>query len=93
MQVFFQAELQFCAAFFPLFLCICVVERINEKFDDILTYLADGILPEWQKIDSLETYFAKERLEYLKATETGPKNMNCCISCCQDLPTFFARPW
>ena len=51
-----------------------MVERINEKFDDILTYLADGILPEWQKIDSLETYFAKERLEYLKATETGPKD-------------------
>ena len=50
------------------------VASINEKFDDILTYLADGILPEWQKIDSLETYFAKERLEYLKATETGPKD-------------------
>ena len=50
------------------------VAGINGKFDDILTYLADGILPEWQKIDSLETYFAKERLEYLKATETGPKD-------------------
>ena len=31
------------------------VERINRKFDDILIYLADGILPEWQKIDCLET--------------------------------------
>lgn len=50
------------------------VASINEKFDDILTYLADGILPEWQKIDSLETYFAKERLDYLNATKTGPKD-------------------
>ena len=41
------------------------VERINRKFDDILIYLADGILPEWQKIDCLETYFAKERHEVL----------------------------
>ena len=48
------------------------VEKINKKFDDILTFLADGIFPEWLKIDSLETYFAKERQEYLKATETGP---------------------
>ena len=49
-----------------------MVESINRKFDDILTYLADGVLPEWQKIDSLETYFAKERRDYLKATEKGP---------------------
>ena len=51
-----------------------MVERINRKFDDILIFLADGVLPEWQKMDSLETYFAKERLDYLKATETGPQN-------------------
>ncbi len=51
-----------------------MVERINRKFDDILIYLADGMLPEWQRIDSLETYFAKERQDYLKATETGPQN-------------------
>lgn len=51
-----------------------MVERINRKFDDILTFLADGVLPEWQKIDSLETYFAKERRNYLKATEKGPKD-------------------
>ena len=49
-----------------------VLESINGKFDDILTFLADGMLPEWQKIDSLETYFAKERRDYLKATEKGP---------------------
>ena len=49
-----------------------MVENINEKFDDILIFLADGVLPEWQKIDSLETYFAKERQDYLKATEKGP---------------------
>ena len=48
-----------------------VVESINGKFDDILTFLADGMLPGWQKIDSLETYFAKERRDYLKATEKG----------------------
>lgn len=49
-----------------------MVENVNQKFDDILTFLADGVLPEWQKIDSLETYFAKERQDYLKATEKGP---------------------
>ena len=32
------------------------------------------MLPEWQKIDSLETYFAKERRDYLKATEKGPND-------------------
>lgn len=51
-----------------------MVERINNKFDDILVFLADGVLPEWQRIDSLETYFAKERQDYLKATQTGPQN-------------------
>ena len=51
-----------------------MVESINGKFDDILTFLADGVLPEWQKIDSLETYFAKERRDYLKATEKGPNH-------------------
>ena len=51
-----------------------MVESINGKFDDILTFLADGMLPEWQKIDSLETYFAKERQDYLKATEKGPND-------------------
>ena len=50
------------------------VESINGKFDDILTFLADGMLPEWQKIDSLGTYFAKERRDYLKATEKGPND-------------------
>lgn len=50
------------------------VECINRKFDDILIFLADGVLPEWQRIDSLETYFAKERQDYLKATQTGPQN-------------------
>ena len=49
-----------------------MLESINGKFDDILIFLADGVLPEWQKIDSLETYFAKERQDYLKATEKGP---------------------
>lgn len=49
-----------------------MVESINRKFDDILTFLADGVLPEWQKIDSLETYFSRERQDYLKATEKGP---------------------
>ena len=49
-----------------------MVESINRKFDDILIFLAEGVLPEWQKIDSLETYFAKERQNYLKATEIGP---------------------
>ena len=48
------------------------VARINSKFDDILTYLAGDVLPEWQKIDSLETYFARERLDYLKAAEKAP---------------------
>ena len=33
-----------------------MVESINRKFDDILAFLVDGVLPEWQKIDSLETY-------------------------------------
>ncbi len=51
-----------------------MVERINGKFDDILTFLANDVLPEWQKIDSLETYFAKERRDYLKAAEKGPKD-------------------
>ena len=51
-----------------------MVERVNRKFDDILVFLADGVLPEWQKIHSLETYFAKERRDYLKATNTGPKD-------------------
>lgn len=50
------------------------VEKINRKFDDILAYLAVGIFPEWEKIGSLETYFAKERLDYLKAVETGPND-------------------
>lgn len=49
-----------------------MVESINRKFDDILIFLADDVLPEWQRIDSLETYFAKERQDYLKATEKGP---------------------
>lgn len=49
-----------------------MVEKINRKFDDILTFFADGVLPEWQKIDSMETYFARERLDWLKATEKGP---------------------
>lgn len=48
------------------------VEKINAKFDDILTFLAEGLFPEWQKIGSLETYFAKERLDYLKAAQKGP---------------------
>ena len=48
------------------------VKKINEEFDSILTFLAEGVFPEWQKIDSLETYFAKERIDYLKATEVGP---------------------
>jgi len=48
------------------------VERINDKFDDILTFLAEDVLPEWQRIDSLETYFAEERQEYLEATKKGP---------------------
>lgn len=52
------------------------VERINRKFDDILAFLADGLFPEWQKIDSLETYFAKERMEYLKAAEVGPADLH-----------------
>ncbi len=51
-----------------------MVERINQKFDDILIFLAAGVLPEWQRIDSLETYFAEERRDYLKAAETGPKD-------------------
>ena len=49
-----------------------MVESINGKFDDILIFLAEDVLPEWQRIDSLETYFAKERRIYLKATEKGP---------------------
>ncbi|MDE7414787.1 MAG: hypothetical protein K2N44_00435 [Lachnospiraceae bacterium] len=49
------------------------VQAVNQKFDDILTYLAEDIFPEWQKIDNMEIYFAKERQEYLKATEAGPK--------------------
>jgi len=48
------------------------VKSINGKFDDILTFLADGVLPEWQRIGSLEAYFAKERQDYLKATQKGP---------------------
>lgn len=51
-----------------------VVTQINQKFDDILEYLATKLLPEWQKIDSLECYFSKERIDYLKATEVGPIN-------------------
>lgn len=49
-----------------------MVDDINRKFDDILTFLADGVLPEWEKIDGLETYFSKERQDYLKATKIGP---------------------
>lgn len=49
-----------------------MVERINRKFDDILAFFADEVFPEWQKIDSLETYFAKERLDYLRAAAEGP---------------------
>ena len=51
-----------------------MVESINRKFDDILIFLAEGVLPEWKTIDSLEKYFAKERQSYLKATEIGPIN-------------------
>ena len=51
-----------------------MVESINGKFDDILIFLAEGVLPEWNRIDSLEIYFAKERQSYLKATEKGPSN-------------------
>ena len=51
-----------------------MVDSINGKFDDILVFLAEGVLPEWNRIDSLETYFAKERRSYLKATEVGPIN-------------------
>lgn len=38
-------------------------EECERQFDDILIFLADDVLPEWQKIDSLETYFAEERRE------------------------------
>ncbi|MBD5551675.1 MAG: hypothetical protein HDQ96_10980 [Lachnospiraceae bacterium] len=48
------------------------VEKINRKFDEILTFFAEDIFPEWQKIDSLEVYFAKERQDYLEVTKTGP---------------------
>ncbi len=48
------------------------IRKINEQFDKILIYLADGVFPEWKKIENLETYFAPERMEYLKATEVGP---------------------
>ena len=51
-----------------------MVECINRKFDDILTFLADGLLPEWQRINSLDIYFAKERRDYLKAAEKGPND-------------------
>ena len=44
-----------------------------DRVQRIKTYLAEDIFPEWQKIDNMETYFAKERQEYLKATEVGPK--------------------
>ena len=48
------------------------IKKINSKFDDILTFLAEGVFPEWNRIKSLEAYFAKERRDYLKATEVGP---------------------
>lgn len=48
------------------------MEKINRKFDEILEFLADGVFPEWQNIDGLETYFAGERRDYLKALEKGP---------------------
>lgn len=51
------------------------IDKINQKFDDILEFLADGIFPEWQKIDNIETYFSKERLDYLNATKIGPINV------------------
>lgn len=70
------------------------VQAINQKFDDILTFLAEDIFPEWQKIDSMETYFAKERQEYLKATETGPKEPWMPWRCMWDLSTGDKKhPW
>ena len=48
------------------------IRKINDQFDKILIFLADGVFPEWKKIESLETYFAPERMEYVKATEVGP---------------------
>lgn len=46
--------------------------EVSREFDAILTFLADGVLPEWGKADSLETYFSQERQDYLRAVETGP---------------------
>lgn len=48
------------------------VDKINQEFDYILTFLAEEVFPEWHKIDSLETYFSLEHQAYLQATETGP---------------------
>lgn len=48
------------------------LQEVSREFDAILTFLADGVFPEWQKIDSLETYFSQERQEYLRAVRSGP---------------------
>lgn len=48
------------------------IQKMNDKFDDILTFLAEGVFPEWKKIESLETFFAEERMEYVQATAVGP---------------------
>lgn len=47
-------------------------QEVSREFDEILTFLADGVFPEWQRIGSLETYFSRERQDYLRAVETGP---------------------
>lgn len=47
-------------------------EKINFQFDRILTFLAEEVLPRWQQIDSLETFFAPERQTYFEAAMTGP---------------------
>ena len=48
------------------------LQKVSREFDAILTFLAEGVLPEWQKAGSLETYFSRERQDYLRAVETGP---------------------
>lgn len=50
-------------------------EKINHKFDQILTFLAEEVFPRWQQIDSLETFFAGERQAYFQAARTAPPDL------------------
>jgi len=48
------------------------VPLLCEQIDRIVRYLAQVVLPTFEQIDSIETFFAKERLEWYDVVKIGP---------------------